>query len=108
MQAASDDLPGQGNPARGNANRVADLVRRLVDDYGYHPGELTDATGEVLSADALESLVWAGHVEKGHGFAWTDLESEPTDLTLAELEDVHRRVAPDCPWSVRHVTSRHE
>ncbi len=103
----SDPISAAARASR--TDRIARLVRLLIDDYGFHPGDLVDEqTGEPLGVRALESLVWAAHLEQAHGFSFEDLEGDPTDLAPAELEELHRTVAPTCSWSDRDVTSRHD
>lgn len=109
-QPQSGHPPGSSSTQpNGNRCRAQALVRLLVDDCGFHPGDLVDPEAdEPLAVDALECLAWSCHLEQAHGFDWSDLDSEPTETSPTELEAIHRTVAPECFWSVRDVTSRHE
>jgi hypothetical protein len=88
------------SPKSNHMNNSFDVVAYLIDECGFHPGDLVDARGEPLSSDALAAMALVCHLERAHEFGWDDLESDPEDSSAGELRGIHVAVAPDCRWGL--------
>jgi hypothetical protein len=87
------------SPTSNHRDDSNDLVAYLVDECGFHPGDLVDSKGRLLSSDTLAAIALVCHLEREHEFGWEDLESEPANLPLHDLLMIHATVAPKCHWA---------
>jgi hypothetical protein len=88
------------SPTSNHTDDHFDVVAYLIDECGFHPGDLVDAKGEPLSADTLIAIALVCHLDRDHGFSWEDVESYPADLPLVDLLAIHEAVAPRCYWAL--------
>jgi hypothetical protein len=89
---------GALSPTSNHTRDSLDVVAYLIDECGFHPGDLVDAKGERLPLDALGAMALVCHLELEHEFGWEDLESDSADLPLADLVNIHATLAPKCDW----------
>jgi hypothetical protein len=86
------------SPTSNHTDDDFDVVAYLIDECGFHPGDLVDARGNPLPRDKLMAMAAVCHLEREHGFSWDDLESDPEDSSTGELRGIHESVAPGCHW----------
>jgi hypothetical protein len=87
------------SPTSNHTDDSYDVVAYLIDECGFHPGDLVDARGNPLLRDQLAAMALVCHLERGHEFGWEDLESDPANLPLHDLLMIHATVAPKCHWA---------
>jgi hypothetical protein len=88
------------SPTSNHTDDHYDVVAYLIDECGFHPGDLVDGRGNPLSTERLTALALICHLARDHGFGWEDLESDAADLSLGDLRSMHEALAPGCHWAL--------
>jgi hypothetical protein len=92
------DFLAELSPTSNHTGDSFDVIAYLIDECGCHPGDLVNAKGDPLLSDQLTAMALGFHLQRKHGFGWEDLESDPADLSLPDLQDIHTTLASKCDW----------